>query len=446
MKIVLFGASEIAYLIASEYHEKNDVIIIDKEEKQSNDFSKLDVSIVKADILSFEILKQIDIKSANAFIACTASDEANILACFSVKRLSEAKTICFIKQSEYKKDLTCLSETDGHSLYIDYVIWPEELLTKEIFRIITVAKALDVENFANGKARLLEYKIEEDSILVNKIVKNCEFPPNTLIVGVTKGEDLYIPYGDTVLEVNDKIIFMGLSNSLDVLAAKFFHGAQYNKSVVLIGGGTVGCMLAKQLEGLKLSVKIIEKDLKRCEELSQILSNALIINGDATNLELLMQEEVELSDVIVSVTDSDEKNLLCSLLTNQMGIKKIVSRVSKMVNVSLFEKVGIDIAISPMEAALHEVKNCLSPKCNVDILATVEKGKGEVLEIVIGEDFQQCKLMDLKLPKRAVVGMIYRNNKIIIPKGDTLIFPKDEILIFTIKEFSPVIKEFFKAR
>ena len=143
--------------------------------------------------------------------------------------------------------------------YIDYIIWPDELLMQEIFQVITVAKALDVENFANGRARLLEYKIAENSILVNQMVKNCEFPKDTLIVGITRGGSLFIPTGETQLKQDDKVIFMGLSNSLDILAGKFFHEKEFVKNITIIGGGNVGLKLAKNLENLKLNVKIIEK-------------------------------------------------------------------------------------------------------------------------------------------------------------------------------------------
>ena len=224
----------------------------------------------------------------------------------------------------------------------------------------------------------------------------------------------------------------------------FFHEKNITKTITIIGGGNVGLMLARDLEALKVKVKIIEKNEKRAEYLSETLSNALVLNGDGTNLELLNEEEIAESDVVISVTNNDEKNLLCSLLAKQLGVKRVISRVSKMFNIPLFEQVGIDIAVSTKIAALHEIKNEFS-QTNVGILATVEQGKGEVLDIVIPEKFITKKLMDLTMPTRAVIGIINRNKHVIIPKGDTLIMAGDEIIVFTKNEDAQKIKDFFKV-
>ena len=291
---------------------------------------------------------------------------------------------------------------------------------------------------------MLEYKIKENSVLVNQKIKECAFPSDTIIVGITRNSELSIPTGDTVFEKDDKVIFMGLSHALDKLAGTFFHEKGFVKSVSIIGGGSIGLMLAKNLEEIKIKTKIIEKDMQRCEKIAQELSNTLVINGDGTNLSLLNEEEVNESDVVVSVTNNDEKNLLCSLLVKQLGVKRVVSRVSQNLNIPLFEKVGIDVAVSPNNAALNEVKNDLY-ETNIDILATVEQGQGEVLEIIVPESFEEVKIKDLHMPARAIVGIIQRRNKVIIPKGDTLIMKQDNLIIFTTNTNAPVIKNFFKG-
>ena len=445
MKIVIYGATEFGYLIAKEFYQQHDVTVIDKDPANTDDFDKLDISFINGVAVDIEVLKQANIKTADIFIACTPNDEANIVACTVVKKLSKVKTICFVTKEEYKNIFAVLKESDvAISSSIDSVIWPEELLTEEIFRIVTVAKALDVENFAGGKAKLLEYKIEENSVLVDKKLRDCSFPSETLIVGLTRSGELFVPYGETVLKEGDKVISMGSSHSLDILAGKFFHEKNVTKTITIIGGGNVGLMLAKDLESLKVKVKIIEKNEKRAEYLSETLSNALILNGDGTNLELLNEEEIADSDVVISVTNNDEKNLLCSLLAKQLGVKRVISRVSKMFNIPLFEQVGIDIAVSTKIAALHEIKNEFS-QTNVGILATVEQGKGEVLDIVIPDNFETKKLMNLTMPTRAVIGIINRNKHVIIPKGDTLIMAGDEIIVFTKNEDAQKIKDFFKV-
>ena len=445
MKMILFGANEVGSMIASEFYTDNDITVIDNEEYKCDAFNKLDVSFVDGNASNIEILKQANVKDADVFIACTDSDELNIVACLTVKKMSKACTMCFVRKEEYKSSLGIAKDAEyNFGFYVDYVIWPEELLTQEIFRIITVAKALDVEHFAGGKARLLEYRIAPNSVLVNSMIKNCEFPKDTLIVGVTRNGELFIPSGETVLHQDDKVIFMGLSNSLDILAGRFFHEKEFVKKVAIIGGGNVGLKLAKNLEKLKLNIKIIERDEKRCELLSEELTSSLVINGDGTDLELLNEEDISSSDVVVSVTNNDEKNLLCSLLVKQMGVKRVISRVSKSANVSLFEKVGIDIAISTKTASLNEIKNNLCDT-NIDILATVEQGKGEVMEIELPENYQSVKIMELKLPVKAIVGVIQRRNRIIIPNGATQIMSGDNLIIFTTSANAPKIREYFKV-
>ena len=417
MKIVIYGATEIGCLLATEFFEDHDITIIDKEENRSDEFNKLDISFVQGNASDIDVLKSADIKEADIFIACTGIDEANIVACLTAKKFGGIRTICFVSKEEYKKTLS-FEKNNEHfcDFFIDYIIWPEELLTQEIFRIVTVAHALDVENFADGRARLLEYKVQPYHSITGKKVKDCGFTKDTLMVGLTRDCCLFIPNGDTEIQAGDKLIFMGTSHSLDILAGTFFHEKEFVKSVSIIGGGNVGLMLAKSLEAVKIKTKIVEKNYERCQFLAENLSNTLVINGDGTNLKLLDEEEIGSSDVVISVTNNDERNLLCSLLSKQLGVKRVIARVAKVLNIPLFEKVGIDIAVSPKNSAINEVKNDLQEN-DVDILATVEQGQGEVLE----------------------------RNKMIIPKGDTLITTNDILIIFTTAQSAPEIKEFFKV-
>ena len=445
MKIVIFGANKVGAMIASQFYTDNDITVIDNEKNKVDTFNKLDISFVDGTGSDIEILKQAGVKNADVFIACTNSDELNIVSCLTVKRLGDICTMCFVRNEEYKASLCIAKDADyNNEFYIDIVIWPEELLTQEIFRIITVAKALDVENFAGGRARLLEYRIEEDSILVNQIIKNCTFPKDTLIVGITRDEKLFIPNGETVLHKDDKVIFMGLAHSLDVLAGKFFHKKDFVKNIAIIGGGNVGLKLAKSLEGMKFKTKIIERDEERCNYLAEQLSDTLIINGDGTDLELLNEEDIGDSDVVVSVTNNDEKNLLCSLLVKQMGVGRVISRVSKSTNAELFGKVGVDVSVSTQTASINEIKSNLCGT-NIGILATVEQGKGEVLTILLPEKFVTAKIMNLNLPAKGIVGIVQRRNRIIIPNGATQIMAGDNLIIFTLSENAPKIREYFKA-
>lgn len=445
MKMVIYGATEIGCLLATEFFEDHDITIIDKEENRSDEFDKLDISFVQGNASSIDVLNSADIKNADIFIACTGIDEANIVACLSAKKFGGVRTICFVSREEYKKTLSLEKNSANFcDFFIDYIIWPEELLTQDIFRIVTVAHALDVENFADGRARLLEYKVKPHHPIVGKKVKDCGFTKNTLIVGLTRNSELFIPNGETEIKEDDKLIFMGTPHSLDILAGTFFHEKEIVKSAAIIGGGNVGMMLAKSLEKLKIKTKVIEKDYDRCRLLAEELTNTLVINGDGTNLKLLDEEEIGAADVVISVTNNDEKNLLCSLLAKQLGVKRVIARVAKVINIPLFEKVGIDIAVSPKNSAINEVKNDLQEN-DVDILATVEQGQGEVLEITVIQDFNGQKIKDIKFPAGAIIGVIIRKNNIIIPYGETEIYTDDILIIFTTSDNAGSIKEFFKV-
>ena len=445
MKIVIFGATEIGCLLATEFFEDHDITVIDKEENRTEEFDKLDISFVHGNATDMKVLKAADVVNADVIIACTALDEANIVACLSVKKLSGIRTICFVSREEYQ-NVMALDHNEDYlgDFFIDYVIWPEALLTQEIFRIVTVAHALDVENFADGRARLLEYKVRPNSVIVGKMVKDCGFTKDTIIVGIKRDSLLFIPNGLTEINADDKLIFMGTSHSLDILAGTFFHEKEQVKSAAIIGGGNVGYMLAKSLEDMKIKTKIIEKNYERCEFLSQELDKTLVINGDGTNLKLLDEEEIGSCDVAIAVTNNDERNLLCSLLVKQLGVKRVIARVSKVLNIPLFEKVGIDVAVSPKTSAINEVRNDID-ETNVDILATVEQGEAEVLEILVHGEFNDKKIMDLRFPAPAIVGIIQRRANVIIPKGDTVLKTHDILIIFTKAEHVDEVKEYFKV-
>ena len=444
MKIVIYGANETSCLIAAKLYEDHDIIVIDDGIDSNNEIQKLDIEYVEGSGSNIAILESIGIKDADIFIACSDNDEANIVACLTVTNMTKLKTVCFVSKKENVESLSLVRGSKyQRELMIDYIIWPEELMTQEIFRIITVPNAIDVENFANGKARLLEYRVIEGTKFINKKIKDCSFPDETLIVGITRDNTLFIPNGDMELLLNDKVIFMGSSYSLDILANKFFQDKNDVKQVTIIGGGNVGLMLAQNLEKVNMKIKIIEYDYDRCVELTENLKNTLVINGDGANYGLLEEERVGESDVVVSVTNNDEKNLLCSLLAKQMGVPKVITRVSKNANANIFEKVGIDVAISQDAAAIDDIENHLI-KTEVEILATVERGQGKVLEVSIPFDFKTDMIMNLKLPCKAVIAIIQRRNRIIIPRGTTQIMPFDNLIVFTTQQNADSILNYFK--
>jgi trk system potassium uptake protein TrkA len=444
MNLLIYGATELGYMVATRLYSGHSVTLIDDLDKLPERFNTLDISFITGSGADVDALEQADLKDCSMFIACSVLDEANIVACWTVKKIVDIETICFVRTMELYRNLVSPKQNRYQTRYdIDTIIWPEQLLTQDIFRIISVPDALDVEYFAEGRAKLFEYRIKEKSVLCNNRVMDCAFPPNVLIVGITREHSLFIPDGSTVIQPDDKVIFMGTGPALDSLAASIFQSSNNIRTAVLIGGGSVGFMLAQQLELAGISVKLIEQDGDRCTFLADKLKKSLILQGDGTDLELLEEEAVDNADVTVCITDNDEKNLLCSLLVKQLGAaRRIITRVSNARTAQLFERVGIDVVVSPRESALTELLNRVQAR-NIDILALVEGGQGEVLRLTLPEEFPQTKVMDLAFEVQAIIGIVKRGRRLLIPNGETVLKAGDQLKIFTMAEDAETVKTLF---
>lgn len=444
MNILIYGTTELGYMVAMRLYQEHSITVIDDLEKLPEKFNSLDISFINGNGADVDALEQADLQNCSLFIACGVLDEANIVACWTTKKIADVETICFIRTMELYRNLVSPRQNRYQTRYdIDTVIWPEQLFTQDIFRIISVPDALDVEYFAEGRAKLFEYRIKENSTLCDIRVMDASFPPDVLIVGITRNHSLFIPDGSTVIQLDDKVIFMGTGQALDNLAADIFQSATNIKTAVLIGGGSVGFMLAKQLEQAKIRVKIIEHDEARCVFLADNLSKSIILHGDGTDLELLEGESIGDADVTVCVTNNDEKNLLCSLLVKQLGEhKRIITRVSNAKTGQLFERVGIDVTVSPRDSALTELLNRVQAR-DVNILALVEGGQGEVLRLFLPDNFSETKVMDLNFEVQAVIGVVKRKRELIIPRGDTVLQAGDELKIFTMAEDAEAVKALF---
>lgn len=443
MQILIYGATEVGYMITSRLCLEHDITIIDEQETLAEKFGNLDISHITGSGADIATLEKANMQQTTLFIACSLIDEANIVACWTVKKITPIETVCFVSKHSIYNNLTA----DVHHRYqtkydVDTVIWPEQLLTQDIFRIIMVPEAVDVEYFDDGQAKLFEYRIKEDSPLCNRKIKNYTFPEGVLIVGITRESILSIPSGTSEILLGDKVIFMGTSQALDLLATNLFQKNNKITSAAVIGGGNVGYFLAQLMEQARIKVKIIELDEDRCNFLADNLKTSLVLQGDGTNLELLEDEAIGKTDVVVCVTSNDEKNLLCSLLVKQLGVRKIITRTSNEGNAKLFEKVGVDVVVSPKESAMKELLNVIQSQ-DADILALVAGGQGEVLLVTVAKTFNDTKVMDLDLPNNAIIGAIKRGKKVIIPNGLSLISAGDQLKIFTITENTKAIQAVF---
>jgi trk system potassium uptake protein TrkA len=437
MRVVLVSSGHGAREFAADLCNDHDISIVHEGDTGRADLDKLDIEVIEGTGNDVDALKRAGVAHADWFIACTNSDEMNILACLSARRQGEAETVCFVTKEQYFQ--TFASTDSGHALGapdlgIDHLVWPARMLADKIERILAVPGATDVGSFARGQIRLLEFRLPEGLPLIGRpLAELRQLPPGVLITGVRRGDDWFVPRGDTVLRADDRVLFMGRAQAMRDLAAWFNKrlGEETSDAIVLIGGGTVGERLAKRLEGsARMHIKLIEASVERCEHLAQVLKRTLVLNGDGCDLDLLESESVRYTDALVAVTDSDEKNLLASLLGRQLGIPKVITRVTSAANRRVFERVGIDVPLSARGAATEEVLHLVRHK-EIDLLATLGEGKGhgEVLEVSVPEEFTPTALHELTLPPDSIVAAVIRKGEALVPGGATLIGPGDRCMV-----------------
>jgi trk system potassium uptake protein TrkA len=447
MRIVIGGGGEISLQFARDLSVDYDIVVIEDDPEVSRPFEALDVQIARGKPTQVATLRDLNLSAKDKFVACSDSDEQNILACMAAKRLGEEGlfTFCFVSKEEYYESFRRDTDGDNGDIFdIDKVIWPQQRLAEEIARIAREPEALDVEHFAGGKVWLMEYRIREHSLLVGKRVTEINLPKRVLAVAVISDGRVSIPRADTLFDPGDKVIFMGKHKALTKFARSAFQkGKTKVNGVAVIGGGTVGVMVAKQLQHSGVELKLIEVDQERCGEIACEL-DCMVLNGDGSDLSLLREEEIAKSDVLVSVTSDDEKNLLGSLLAKQMGIPKIITRVNNPTNIGLFEGVGIDVALNALSTAVDAVQTMLrAPSANLH--ATLEQGKAAVLEIVVPEDWPQPqRVNELKPVPGAIVGAVVRKaGGAFVPHGDDYVEPGDHLYVVATRNAKKTVEKYF---
>jgi trk system potassium uptake protein len=355
--------------------------------------------------------------------------------------MAQPRTICFVSRKDF---LQLPDEAGGLAAFgIDRVIWPEAQLAEEIERIIRAPGALDAETFADGRIKLVEYRLDTDSLIGR--LADLHLPHDSLIVAVRRGDDFFIPRGASVLQRGDKVLVMGTPEGLQEVRQRMTGTAEANRQrVTIVGGGDVGLQLAERLEqdsaGLELA--LIERDLARGEVLAARLRHTLVLKGDGTDLELLEGEDVGRSDVLVAVIDNDERNLLACLLGRQLGVRRIITRVSRRTNLRLFERVGIDVAISARGAAVASVLHQIQGD-PTRLLAVVEEGAGRILELDVPSTYEPRALRDLAPPLNSIIGAIVRQSRAFVPRGDDRVTAGDRLIVFTTYAAADQVRDYF---
>jgi trk system potassium uptake protein len=444
MRIIIVGGGEIGWALARDLSRDHGIFVIDHNPDVRERFKALDVEFLAGSASSTPVLRRAGVERADLLIACTGFDEVNVVACALANRLGSPRTICFVSREDFL-DHAGSAESMREHFGIERVIWPEAQLAEEIERIIGAPGAIDAEAFAGGRIRLLEYRLEQRSPLVAGPISSLHLPHGALIVAVKQGNAITIPHGGTHLRAGDKIIAMGTPEAMRRLQTHVDggSGASATKLVTVIGGGDVGFRLAQGLEARhNMDVRVIEHDQARGELLAASLRRTLVLHGDGTDLALLEAEEIGRSDVLVSVIDNDERNLFASLLGRQLGVRKIITRVSRPANLHLFERVGIDVALSARGAAVASVVHQIQGG-RANLLAVLEAGQATIVEITVPAEYQPRALKDMDAPPQSIVGAILRGNDVLIPRGVDQVRPQDRLIVFATAAFVGRVRDYF---
>lgn len=437
MNIIIVGCGKVGYAIASQLtDEGHQITMIDSDsERLERACSSLDTNGILGNGTVYSVLLEAGIKDADVFIAVTKYDEVNLLSCVIAKKAGKCRTIARVKSPEYYEEISFLTEELG----ISFSFNPESMTAKEIYMLIHLPSALEIDTFAKGKVNLIKVKVPEDSVLHNMSLRDLSSRINNevLVCTVERNKEIIIPDGNFVLQSGDMISFTIPMKQAYSFFNKIGVKAKSIKDVVIAGGGTIAYYLASLLLKSKVSVKIIEPNKHRCEVLSENLPGAMIIHGDVNDSDLLMQEGIASADALVSLSEYDEENIVLSLYAAKTSSAKIITKINRSEFFNAFEDLPgslvcpRNITSEAMIGYVRSLKN--SSVNNVEALHKLFDNKAEALEFTVDESASviNAPLSSLKLKDNLLVCNISRGSQIIKPRGDDMIKPGDTVVIVT---------------
>lgn len=428
------GAGEVGYHIASRLaFENKDVVVIDKNPDALRRVSDdLDVQVINASGSSPRVLEEAGIREAEILLAVTNSDEANLVACLVANLLSPAtKKLARIRNADYDNYHEVFSQEAPH---IDTVINPEIEVVKTIYRLMKVPGAVDVGEFAEGRVMFVGIRLEATSPMAG--VRLSDFPSmfgeaRPLIAAIIRSDELIIPRGENRLIPGDLVYFISEAARLDHTVALFDKTVRQVRRAIIVGGGRIGQRLALLLEKESIQTKLIEQNLERCNELARKMNKVVVLHGDGSDQKLLLEENVGDTDVVISLTQDEESNILVSLLAKNLGAQSTITKVSKFSYFPLMSTIGLQKFVSPRLSAISSILQVIR-KGKILSAVSVLGEDAEVIEAIALETSEITKkpLKKISFPKGALLVCIIRGETIMIPTGESVVEPDDRIIIF----------------
>lgn len=443
MKIAIVGAGELGWKVADALVEgDHSVTVIDQDEKELQKLSsQLDVMTINANAKEIEVLDDMGIEHYDYLVSVTENDETNIVIASIAKKLGCTKVTARLRDPEYMDQMDFIK----NNFHIDNIVNPASAVTVEIFKYLVEKYTLSNGRFSSGKISLLEFNVEKMPELINYPIQNITaLLPGMLVVAIDRGGKIIVPHGDDIIEEDDNLYVIGERLPIAELRARVYERGRYTNihKVMIIGGGRTGYYLAQQLSEFGAAVKIIEQNKERCHYLSTHLDDVMILHGDATDLDLLEEENIDEMDAVVTATSYDEDNLLLALIAKQHGVDDVIAKISKDSYADLVSKIGIDMVLNPNDISTNTIVRFIQGSKRI-ISSVMIQGQAELLEIVANDRMEELidmPINKMSLPEGMLVAAIHRGNDVIIPKGDTVIQENDRVIIFSLLSELPEVE------
>ncbi|HPE95456.1 MAG TPA: Trk system potassium transporter TrkA [Bacillota bacterium] len=442
MKIVIVGVGKVGYALASQLQrEGHDITVIDTNEQViEKTGNSLDVIGFVGNGASYTVLQSVGVEKCDLLLAVAASDEVNMLCCLLAHKLGAKYTVARVRNPEYADQLDLLKDDLGLSMTVN----PERSEAKEINRILRFPSATRVELFAHGKAEMVAAKVPENSVLDGLQLKllPSKFNVHLLICAVEHAGEVIIPTGNFTINAGDTLYIAGAPSDL-VKAFRRVHLLTHpSRNVIITGGGRITYYLSEMLLKDGVSVKIIEQDQKRAQELAALLPAAVVLHGDASDYELLTEEGLSEADALVTLTGVDEANILTALFAGEFNVPKVIAKVNNDNLSNLLKDSTLQTIVSPKQITSNQILRFARALAaglsneNIMSLYKIIGGKAEILEFLAPDEgtFLNVPLKDLHLKKNTLIACLVRNGKTIIPDGTVCILPKDAVLIVTVDQ------------
>lgn len=442
MNIIIVGCGKVGYTLAQQLdNEGHSVTLIDEnEEVLEKAVSSLDILGIHGNGTSYNVQCEAGILDADLLIAVTSEDEINLLSCLIAKHSGRCQTIARVRNPEYYDQIAYIKE----ELKLSMAINPERSASYDILRLIQVPSAMDVDTFARGRATMVGFKIPEKSVLNGKKISELRsiIGENELICAVSHNSEIIIPDGNTVLNSGDKVSVVMPLREMSGFFQRVSIENKPIKDVVIAGGGGITYYLARELVKANVKVKIIEADRKKCEELSEKIPQATIINGNAVDKSLLEEEGVKDTDCFIALTNIDEENIMLSLYVNSISDAKLITKINRLAFEDIINDMSIGSIICPKNNTAEKIIKHVRSMQNsadseeVEALYRLMDNKIEALEFNVKNTEENASiigksLMELKLKQNVLIVLINRTGNIIIPSGKDVISVGDSVVVVT---------------